>query len=69
MDISQIVSFNMVIVDKEYQWDVLFFQSLLWVIINSSSAVILEDSHDLDRELSKLVDNIHRGFFFFVKGK
>lgn len=69
MDLSQIESFNMVAIDKEYQWDASFFWSLLCVIVNSSSAVISEDSNDSEKKLPKLADNIHGDFFLLLEEK
>lgn len=69
MDLSQIDSFNIVAVDKEQQQDAPFLQSLLQVIVNSSSAIILEDSNNSDRKLPKLANNIHGDFFLLLKEK
>lgn len=69
MDPSRIESFNMVAVDKERQRDAPFLRSLLRVIVNSSSAVISEDSDDSDRELPELADNMHGDSFSLLEEK
>lgn len=46
-----------------------FPQLLLWVIVNSSSAVISKNSDNSDKKLPKYADNMHKDSFLLLKEK
>lgn len=65
----QLELFNMIVVNKKHQQNMLFLWTLHYIIVDSFNNIISEVLDDLDKKLFELVDNIHDALFSLLVEK